>query len=545
MLGGGFPPNLIYKALFMFNKEYKNYAKTICVSLGLLCVVYFYMLCNFWWGNHDWGYLKSGASIESGLFEARYSQHLFTLLFLDAHILPVFTFLSGFICIVIQSILIGKYFELPNKYCVLIALFIGVNPHIYALMYYVYLFFPFMVWSLVGISLLFLLEGRLKLYKSLLFVLGFVGVLGSYPPNLAFVFVLFVGKRIFNYVENKEKTKDVILRMIYLGVLVLISAIVYKLIYGYLLERQFINTDMYNIKIKPVKKFVFDLPIELWRGFSQLFFVFSFMGLGYLIPLVLIVLLSVGSVFAKATNKVVIVILIMSLFLASRFAFAVSGYPEFAVFRLMYWGRLGLYVFGMVVLLKEKLAKRNILFVLMCFLFVKMIMINFEIQKVQNLGFIAGRLYQKRLINTVMMNKNYDMNDEYISFSFGQPNFRERFYSDNIKTGELLGLNLVFEFDVANYLFWEEEKSPVIIGAGVSGSTLLRVDRGGKEKWNNSEYWKNNPENMKKIRYWLYMDAKPYPNQSSVYIDKKYMILVLDPLVFYKHRELVSRALDE
>jgi hypothetical protein len=104
---------------------------------------------------------------------------------------------------------------------------------------------------------------------------------------------------------------------------------------------------------------------------------------------------------------------------------------------------------------------------------------------------------------------------------------------------------LVFEFDVANYLFWEEEKSPVIIGAGISGSNLLRVDRGGKEKWGNSEYWKNNPENMEKIRYWLYMEAKPYPSQNSVYVDEKYLILVLDPLVFYKHRELVSRALDE
>ena len=99
----------------MLKNKYKEYARMLLISMGLMSVVYFYMFCNFWWGNHDWGYLKDGASIESGLFEARYSQHLFTLLFLDGHILPIITYLLGFLCISVQAILIGKYFEVPEK----------------------------------------------------------------------------------------------------------------------------------------------------------------------------------------------------------------------------------------------------------------------------------------------------------------------------------------------------------------------------------------------------------------------------------------------
>lgn len=530
----------------MLTKEYKDYIKTILIPLGVFGVLYLYMICNFWWGNHDWGYLKSGASIQSGLFEARYSQHLFTLLLLDAHILPVLIFFCGFLCICLQSILIGKYFEIEPKYWILIALFMGVNPHIYALLYYVYLFFPFMVWSLVGTSLLFLVEGRFRFYKVFLFVLGFVGVLGSYPPNLAFIFVLFVAKRIFYYIGQKETLKDIFFRMMFLVCMIIVSGGIYKLIYNYLLSARYINTDMYNIKTKSLLDFVCGLPVELWQGITQLFYVFSFMGLEYVIPLAMIVFLGGVSVFYKGKNKFIIVLGFVLLFFASRFAFAVSGHSEYAVFRLMYWGRLGLYVFGIVALLKtDKIWMKNTLFLLLSFFIFKAVFVNAEIQKVQNLGFIASRLYQKRLLNTVVLNKNYDKEGEYISFNFGQPNFRERFYSDNIKTGELLGLNLVFEFDVANYLFWEEEKSPVIIGAGISGNSILRVDRGGKEKWANREYWANNPENMEKIRYWLYMEAEPYPSYKSVYVDEKYLILVLDPLVFYKHRELVAKSLDE
>ena len=102
----------------------------------------------------------------------------------------------------------------------------------------------------------------------------------------------------------------------------------------------------------------------------------------------------------------------------------------------------------------------------------------------------------------------------------------------------------MFEFDVANYLFWEEKVSPVIIGAGISGRSVLRVDRGGKDKWHNPDYWTNNPSNMENIRFWLYTKAKPYPSFDSVYVDDKYLLLVLDKLTFNKHKELVGRLLD-
>ena len=74
---------------------------------------------------------------------------------------------------------------------------------------------------------------------------------------------------------------------------------------------------------------------------------------------------------------------------------------------------------------------------------------------------------------------------------------------------------------------------------------LLKVDRDGGDKWKSGEFWMNNPENMKNIRYWLYTKAKPYPDKNFIYIDDRYILLVLKSHEFYNYRELVARALDK
>ena len=57
-------------------------------------------------------------------------------------------------------------------------------------------------------------------------------------------------------------------------------------------------------------------------------------------------------------------------------------------------------------------------------------------------------------------------------------------------------------------------------------------------------YWRNNPENMENIRYWLYTSARPYPHENSIYIDDKYLLLILESYDFYNYRELVAMGLD-
>ena len=530
----------------MTEKEYKDFLKNISINMGLICLVYLYMFANFWWGNHDWGYLKGGATVQSGLFEARYSQHLFTILFFDGHILPILAFFSGFVCVVAQAIMIERYLELPKNSWFFISLFIAFNPHLFALFYYVYLFFPFMVWCLFGVFLLVFIEKKVTVVRFWVGVIGFVLLLGSYPPNLAFIFVLFVTKRLFEYLYNNENIKEGIKRSSIFGAEFLVAVVGYKAIFAYLTKMHLINQDMYNIKTKSLLDIGESFLYEVGLSVLQLFHRFSFMGWWYLLPLAIVVLVAVVIAFRKSKNKWVAIFWLGVLFLVSRFAFLLSYHPEFAVFRLMYWGRLGVYVFALSLLFKEqsKIAK-NVLFVGLLCVGCCFVVTNLYIQKVQYLGFVAGRMFQKNLVEVLERHKDFDKEAQFISLSFGQPNFRRKFYKDNIDTGEMLGLNLVFEFDVANFLFWEDVKSPVIVGAGFNRGMLLKVDRDGGDKWKSGEFWMNNPENMKNIRYWLYTKAKPYPDKNFIYIDDRYILLVLKSHEFYNYRELVARALDK
>lgn len=91
------------------------------------------------------------------------------------------------------------------------------------------------------------------------------------------------------------------------------------------------------------------------------------------------------------------------------------------------------------------------------------------------------------------------------------------------------------------FQFWWGDHDWGYIKSGVFENYILRVVRERSSKWDDTDYWKNNPENMQNIRFWLYAQAK----LNDVYIDDKYIIPVLDLEEFYKHRELVLKRLDD
>ena len=175
-----------------------------------------------------------------------------------------------------------------------------------------------------------------------------------------------------------------------------------------------------------------------------------------------------------------------------------------------------------------------------CLAMILFIKTNFDIQKVRYLEFSANRKYQARRIDDVIMQSAFEMAPKYISLNFGYPLFHAKYMEQN-RTGDIAGVPAVFDFDGVNQLFWEEVKSPVVIGASVWGQdNIFRANRSGDEKWINKNYWKNNPKNMENIRYWLYTEA----GYNKAYVDDKYIITIFDMGYLHKYRETVINHLD-
>lgn len=513
-------------------------------SFFISCVVWGFMIAQFWWGDHDWGYLKGGVKFQDGFFEARYSQHLFTILFFDGNVLPVFSIVCALAFLTLLALITAVYLEIPKeKYLFYIfVLFVSLNPYAFVFFYYVYLAIPFMAWPLVGVCGLFLAEK----YNWRQFCLGAVIwflLLGSYPPNIALIFTLFCAKRLIRYCEGKESFGQSVKTGGWYLAQFLAGLIGFKLLCALLQRKHLINLEMYNIQVKSFEDMLVQIPYELWMSVGQLFNVQTFMGWDYCLLLALPIALAVWRLYDVSSGKrTILTLFLFAVFMASRCTFLISASAKIGFLKMEYFGRLGLELFALSVLARMKRQWVQNFYVLWGVIVLALFVVrDYDVQKIQFLGFRSGREYQARLLDKIWEHPAFVMAPKYISFSFGYPNFRRHYFDDKYQAEEFVGKPMVLDFNIVAALFWEEEIQPVVVGSGVYDKSVLRVDISKSQYWANGDYWKNNSENMKNMRYWVYQEAK----FGSVYVDDKYIILVQDMSEFYKNRELILTKLDE
>ena len=523
------------------------YLRAFLSAWGICGLVWSFMIFQFWWGNHDWGYLKSGVSLSSGFFEARYSQHLPTVLFLDGHILPVLTIMSALAMLVILGILVGVYLEIPKslKNYLFMALFVGLNPYNFVLFYYGHYMFPLAFWGCMDVILLFFCEEIKDWWKVIAGGLLFCFILGSYLPNVALILVLFIAKRVIRYAYGVENLKQIARAGLSLCVVFLLGYVGYFTVCICLKAHSWLNAEMYNLELKSFREILVQFLPEAAKGVLQFFHKYSFLEQPYSILLSLLFGSAVIYAFfvSKGKKRGVVLLLLFAMIVVSRLFFLLSK-SDVAAFRMEYWGKLGLCLFALGILLRAKQRYiQNYLLLLIGAILVLFVNSNFEIQKVQSLGFNAARKYQARLVDDIVTHPQFEMKAKYLSFTFGYPKFRERYMLENkYNTGEMVGLDNVFPFDAINQLFWEDKQSPIVVGGGFfDNGGIIFSERNKRDENITADYWLNNAQNMQNIRYWLYTQAK----YRKVYIDDKYIVQILSLPYFYKYRETAISSLSE
>ncbi len=530
------------------NLDMKFYLSVFVNALMMVLIVHSFMFFQVWWGDHDWGYLKDGVGYFDGAFELRYSQHWFNALFFDGHIIHTLSFLFSFVFMVMNAILMAKYLDIPkNKmYYLVFVLFFGLNPHNFALLYYVYLCFPFFGWSFMGIVTLIMSEVMFR--RNMRVGVIFLGVLwgmilGSYPANMALFFVLFIARRILCFIDNKEDVRQVFRCSFFFVSQFLIGVLIFKLAFLYIEHLSLLNEGMYNIKVLGVFDIVKKLPREFLNAIKVFFVARSFMEYGYIALQCVIVLFGSVKLFSQSKNKMFVGVMFVGMLLASRFVFCVSGAGGIAVFRLEYFGKIGLLAFFLALIMRDNSnVMKNVIYIWGVVVILFFSLTDFYIQKVQYLGFISGRKYQQKLLERLLLNETFKSDKSYISYSFGFPNFKLKFVDDKYLTDEMTGKYIVFYFDIINHLFWEDGFSPVAVGVELMGKNgVFKFKRGNDEFWR-SGAWVNNPENIKNIRLWAYDINR---KQNDIYVDDKYILNILDIDKFYKNREVLINGLDK
>ena len=521
------------------------YIKVLLKGWGICCLVWSFMILQFWWGNHDWEFLKYGILLKNGFFEARYSQHFPTVFFLEGQILPVFSYVFAMFFLALLGLLIAKYLECPQdeiKYLFFIAM-IAALPHTPILFYYVFILVPLLFWGCVGVGILHLLEPPFKLWKFVLGCVGFLVLLGSYPPNMALLLTLFVGKRLLAYVLKQQNFKEIIYNGLFFAGIFCATFGIYKFFQNMLIYGKFLNPIMYNVSVRSFEDIVLQVPAEL-KAFPM-FFVNMYKSLKgvYVLFFGLVLTGAVCYVFCLAKNKIVIVLFLIALFLTSRFTFILSASAYGAQFRVGWWGNVGVITVCLAVLFQCKNKCVQNLVILMCCLFlVSFVRTDFEIQKVRYLGFWGERLFQKRVGNRLADYPLFDIDKTYVTLNLGYPDLHRHFcYNDCYGFNNELLDATVLPADFGQFIFWDERQQPVNVRYGFWNKRLWFVGRGVLKDMRPHDI----DSEVTSIRQWMYSGVKMYPSSSAIYIDDQFLIFNFDEHIFNISREYILGRLEK
>lgn len=526
------------------NSNSKNfYFKAFLTSFSLISIVYSFMIFQFWWGNHDWDFLKDGIMLKDGFFEARYSQHLPTALFFTGQILPPVMFITIFALLALLGLLIAKYLQIPQKihYYVLFTLILTVQPHTPILFYYVFISLPLVFWGCFGVSLLFLSSPPFKSWKFTLGSFGFFFLLGSYPPILALLFTLFIAQRIQKYIFAQETPKETLKNAIFYLIQLLLAGIFYKLIIFCLTQIGAVNTLMYNTSLKSIKDIFLSLFSEPFTYFSRFNEIYQTLGFSYISLLYIPLIAAITIIFKYAKNKIWIILLIFALLITSRLPFTLSDNAYLAPFRISWWGQTALIAFSLSVILQNnKIWLKNITLTYLTFLLLIFVRTDFTIQKTQYFAFQSERLFQKRVEERLFSLPDFDINREYATLNFGYPDFHRHFCIPDCSgfDNELLS-HTILPADFGSIIFWDEIKKPTILRYGYWSQRLWIVH----DKHTAYKTFSYTEEEMAKLHQWMYFSAQKYPHKEAIYLNNSLLLFYFDSIFFNRNKEDIFRNL--
>lgn len=519
------------------------YFKIFIKSLIAFLIAYSFMLVQYWWGNHDWTSLKETVKVVDGVFEARYSQHLPTVFLFEGHILPILINLFTLSALAVCGILITKYLEFPqNEKTILLCIFLlFINPHTPILFYYVFISFPLIFWSAFGVSLLFLSEKEYCKSKFFFGSLGYTVLLGSYPPNISLICTLFVGRRLFCYINNKQSFRQILINGVFFASQLVTAFIFYLGIIKYLQYSSLVNQEMYNIQTRTTPDMFFSLLKEFPAFFAHYKYIMQNFGKSYALFFTLVSVSGLVISLLKASNKLLILLFWIGIILSMRIPFILSENAYLAQIRVTPYGEIGLIAICLRLILLINLKEiQNIFYLISCAFLWIFICYNFDIQKVQYLAFRGERLYHQRLVERISLHPNFDYTHKYVALNLGYPDFQQHFLKDGY-IGVSKGLldNSVLPADLTFVLFSEDSDYPITIKLGVWGERLWIVQDGHLERIP----FVLTETNQQNLRWWFYQETKQYPHPNSVYVDDILLFLNLNDTVTNRSKELILNNL--
>lgn len=537
------------------------YKKSFVITFLIAIIVYFTMISNLFWGNHDWESIQKSVNVEECLFVGRFSVTWLQSLF-GFKLIPYINCILFITLSIISTLLTSYYWKIEknSRILILFSSFWILSLTSLALMYFrnLSVSFIFGFLSVVLSILLSLKANNVDIKKRVLllilsYILLFVFVFGIYPPLINSILVLLGGKflidlKISNFKLDTIKNFLVEHRYFFL---VLFLAVISNFLSIYIINLLgYLIPDEYNIALIKYSDIHIQLLSLVRHSFEALFYSFPFISTYVKVLEFFIVLIAIGyyiySIFKtsdyKLINKVFYSIFIIFLFygllLFGLFSYFISNGLTNLELRVDHFGYEIFYLFCISVVLQIKEIKilKNIGVVIIFLLLWNFSINNMCAQKNLLLSFDLERNFQNRLLSRIEENENFSYDKKYIFFEIGHyDSFKRKLYNSN-------------SYKLVNY------ESYVIDSECLSDFLLLLAPKEftykGESEYLSSNYSKYkkydnfiNDENdfslfkdieyLKKIHFdelydFVMNKAKAWPDKNSVYISENCIAVILD-----------------
>lgn len=479
----------------MSNKQVNTFNFRLWLILFMtLNLVFAYYQITFFWGNHDWDWVKGSTQIlqwNTGMFEGRYAKFFLNSLLFGGQVLPILNTQVAFLLLSLGATLLIRYWQIKDKVTSLIAGLTAILiPCVLG-----WLYFPInILGNFAAVAFIcggLVLNESPKVWHKVAGVLCFLLALGVYPSVMEMMIICFC----FRYIikpDNKHIIKP--------SCLLIVSLILFKLVLFTLGKMGLIYYGHYNMQIVSIAELINRTPEMLKLIFSQLltsvpFFSFKIKLIG------LIIILSTLTVIR---HQYISILLLSIALLATVLSTWLTAAPDETAYmpRVNFYSLSFLYAGSVVILLNQKGLKRNLGIILSVLLIWQSMLNDFEASKVWQLGRTAEINVTERIIGRI---ENYK-SIQRIPVVAGEMPLRPRYYHTSYQKEspyELNGSLLVRHIPSGMFNFYAIE--PLFY----AGSQINEISPA--------------------LYQFLSKDGKAWPDKNALFADDVYAVILLTP----------------
>lgn len=479
-------------------------------------IVFLFHTVQYMWGNHDWILLKNGMPLYEMLWCGRFTGGLIQQVF-GGDLLPVINNIFCFTGFTFAMIYLAKYWKVPQTPLnyTLFGLFIILMP--YTLSWLWYIKQTSLYWNVFFVIYALYISQRKTYTSSVIAIILMVISLGAYASIISTIAIVLLGRILMDIILEQKSIKELFHAYLRVGINIVISVIIFKLILLYYdhagkLKHGDYNTDYISIEDLPQKlKQVLRICVEIFY-ISQ-----PYISTPYKIIISLPILCVLYRIIKNRPLQTILgLILIFAIILSSQITNLMAKADFSHKMRIDFFSLP--YVWGLfiVICLRGKKGIQSLSIIIMSIALWMNILSDIRYQKVHYLGFKAEIQTYTDIITRIKQNKDFDTKRKYILITTMNYAKRNIFYK----------YNSIDKNDTAVLSF-----SFILAGDEKSFYDFLEVDSYIKNNLClNSLSHINNlslPE-LKHIAEFVLNKAQPYPHKNSVYVDDKYIFVIYD-----------------